>query len=234
MANKLPALQFYPGDWLKDPSVSMCSPSTRGIWVDFLCAMHNLDRCGQLTGNYAQLSRIARCSPAEAEVAVKELHNTKTADVIFCNNDVTITNRRMMREHNERLDIKKRVSGYRERMKQDCNENVTSYTSCSSSSSSSITYSFTDRKFLNITTGDIEIWKKTYPAVDIEGNILRAGEWLFNNPSKAKKNYGRFLTNWFSRTQERGGDNGRPKQTQRTPISQNDYSSGGSIPVCET
>ena len=30
-------------------------------------------------------------------------------------------------------------------------------------------------------------------------------EWLLANPSKKKKNYRRFITNWLTRTQDKGG-----------------------------
>lgn len=34
---KFPWLKFYPGDWLKEPSLTVCSPATRGIWIDLIC-----------------------------------------------------------------------------------------------------------------------------------------------------------------------------------------------------
>lgn len=68
-----------------------------------------------------------------------------------------------------------------------------------------ISFSFQDRCFLGIEQKDIEEWKKAYPAVDIDIEINRAKEWLLANPKKRKKNYRRFLVNWFNYTQERGG-----------------------------
>lgn len=66
--------------------------------------------------------------------------------------------------------------------------------------------SFSENQFQNITPKDKSDWSKAYPAVDIDGDILRAAEWLKSNPTKTKSNYRRFLTNWFARMQERGGD----------------------------
>ena len=37
--NKAPAFQFYAMDWLTDPSLRLCSPETRGVWIDLLCWM---------------------------------------------------------------------------------------------------------------------------------------------------------------------------------------------------
>jgi len=261
--SKQPTMEFDIGDWRKDPNVSMCSSATRGIWFDMLCAMHELEKCGQLTGNYVQLGRIARCSADEARLAILELLNTKTADVLLCNGNVTeakncisdaytvlcnadcnavvtVINRRMKRAFDERISGNIRVSAHRGgKLKQESNASSNGDVTSTSPHSAycintGINFNIQEQLFNNISTAQKEIWKKAYPAVDIEGNILRAAQWLANNPTKLKKNYGRFLTMWFSRTQERGGDNGRPKQTQRTPISQNDYSSGGSIPVYET
>jgi len=35
--DKLPAFQFYPGDWMKDPLLRSCSIFARGLLVDILC-----------------------------------------------------------------------------------------------------------------------------------------------------------------------------------------------------
>lgn len=68
-----------------------------------------------------------------------------------------------------------------------------------------IEFSFEERKFLGIVEKDIEGWKEAFPRVNISGEISRAREWLLSNPGKRKKNYRRFLTNWFGRSQEKGG-----------------------------
>ena len=58
---------------------------------------------------------------------------------------------------------------------------------------------------MNIQSDDIARWKKAYPAVDVLQDLRIAEQWLDVNRSKRKKNVRRFLTNWLSRTQERGG-----------------------------
>jgi len=37
---KRPAFQFYPADWRKDLELGACSFTTRGIWFEMLCVMH--------------------------------------------------------------------------------------------------------------------------------------------------------------------------------------------------
>lgn len=51
--------------------------------------------------------------------------------------------------------------------------------------------------------GFLAVWKTAYPAINIEIELEKAKAWLIANPANKKKNYARFLTNWFSRTQDR-------------------------------
>jgi hypothetical protein len=52
---------------------------------------------------------------------------------------------------------------------------------------------------------DKAAWIKAYPACDIEIELAKMAEWLKANPTKKKSNYRRFITNWLSRSQDRGG-----------------------------
>jgi hypothetical protein len=56
----------------------------------------------------------------------------------------------------------------------------------------------------NIPDELVEKWQEAYPALNVERELLKAGEWLIANPTKRKKNYRRFLVNWLARGQERG------------------------------
>ncbi|MHB9054230.1 MAG: hypothetical protein ACYC5F_09655 [Thermoleophilia bacterium] len=48
MSDKLPAFQFYPGDWRKDPGVQSLDYEARGIWHELLCIMHESCERGRL------------------------------------------------------------------------------------------------------------------------------------------------------------------------------------------
>src|SRR5688572_2013184 len=48
---KLPALQFYPGDWRKDPGVQSLNYFDRGVWFEILCLMHESSDRGKLLLN---------------------------------------------------------------------------------------------------------------------------------------------------------------------------------------
>jgi len=49
--SKLPSFQFYPGDWLKDPALRLCSPQARALWIDMLCLMWETENRGILRTN---------------------------------------------------------------------------------------------------------------------------------------------------------------------------------------
>lgn len=68
-----------------------------------------------------------------------------------------------------------------------------------------IYFSFEERKFFNILIEDKSGWKDAYPAVDIESELRKMREWLLANPSKRKSNYRKFINNWLSREQDKGG-----------------------------
>ncbi|GAB3589568.1 hypothetical protein [Hymenobacter daeguensis] len=48
---KLPAIQFYPGDWHKDQGVQALDLSQRGAWFELLLMMHDSDERGVLLVN---------------------------------------------------------------------------------------------------------------------------------------------------------------------------------------
>jgi len=95
---KMPYLPLYTGDWLKDPRLTMCQPASRGVWIDLLCAMHELDRCGELCGTAEELAALARCSTVQLLQALTDLQNKRAAEVIQRNGSWVIANRRMLRE----------------------------------------------------------------------------------------------------------------------------------------
>lgn len=48
---KLPSIQFYPGDWWKDPGVKMLTLEERGFWLQCLMLMHESEQRGKLAVN---------------------------------------------------------------------------------------------------------------------------------------------------------------------------------------
>ena len=61
--------------------------------------------------------------------------------------------------------------------------------------------------FVGITDDDRSRWSAAYPACDIDRQLASMDVWLRENPAKAHKSrWGRFIANWLSKSQDRGGD----------------------------
>lgn len=71
-----------------------------------------------------------------------------------------------------------------------------------SASSKKITFDFGTGK-LSGYEEFLDKWKESYPAADVEHEILRMEQWQVANPDKIKKNYYKFIVNWLSRVQDK-------------------------------
>lgn len=112
---KQPAFQFYPADWLKDPSLQMCSYEVKGIWIDLLCCLWESDTRGRLQGTKADFIRLLGCKPKIFDNFLKENRAKKFANVIQNGDGITIENRRMIRD--EQIREAWRIRKQRERDK---------------------------------------------------------------------------------------------------------------------
>ncbi|RLC34414.1 hypothetical protein DRH14_03075 [Candidatus Shapirobacteria bacterium] len=134
---KLPAFQFYPGDWRKDTQVQMASMQTRGVWFEMLCCMWDAPERGVLEGKKEDLCRLLGCERAVFDEAILDISRLKIADVQNGQDFVKIVNRRMYKE--EKLREYNRLAKRRQRMKEvsqgKSQKNVNLYSSSSSSSS---------------------------------------------------------------------------------------------------
>lgn len=102
---KLPAIQFYPADWRKDPGVQSLDYFDRGVWFEILCLMHESPDRGKLTLNGEPM-------PDEALARILGLDNqtlTKTLTTLLkygvaSRDDETgaLMNRRMVKDENIR------------------------------------------------------------------------------------------------------------------------------------
>jgi len=66
-----------------------------------------------------------------------------------------------------------------------------------------ISFDFKLGQWDGIEVEDAAAWESAYPAIHVETELFRAAEWVKANPANRKSNWRRFLTNWFSRAQER-------------------------------
>ena len=77
------------------------------------------------------------------------------------------------------------------------------------SKSSSLSFNKNLKVWEGITEKDRTGWGEAYPACDIDIELAKMREWILANGAKGKKsNYRRFITNWLSRSQDRGGSGG--------------------------
>jgi len=68
-----------------------------------------------------------------------------------------------------------------------------------------ISFNWETSKIENVKKTQVKIWSEAYPACDVSAEIRKAAAWQAANPKKRKKDYKRFLNNWLSRCQEKGG-----------------------------
>lgn len=59
--------------------------------------------------------------------------------------------------------------------------------------------------FTGISVGIRLAWERAFPACDIDAELAKAHAWMLANPKKIKRNWQRFLHEWLTRTQDRGG-----------------------------
>lgn len=108
---KKPWLKFFPNDWLSDPTLRICTPAARGLWIDCVALMHQADPYGYLLINGTppserQLAVLTAMTIDEVQTLLAEL---ETAGVYSRTEDGIIYSRRMVRDH--RISEKNRTNG---------------------------------------------------------------------------------------------------------------------------
>jgi len=98
---KMPALLFFPGDWLKDPAVRCVSLAARGLWMDMLALMYESPKRGYLSlksgkaVHHQQLARMVGGSVKEVKDLLAELED---CGVFSIDGDGVIFSRRMVND----------------------------------------------------------------------------------------------------------------------------------------
>lgn len=117
---RLPAFQFYPGDWLRD-NVAGCSLAAQGLWLRMMIVAHDSEPYGHLPYSDAMIARRCGCSLEEYETLTAELF---AAGVPSRTTDGVIYSRRMVRDDEERRKTKKRVEKFRKNKAKSDSETV--------------------------------------------------------------------------------------------------------------
>ncbi len=97
---KRPSFQFYPGDWLNDAALRMCSVGARGLWIDMICIMHQGSDYGYLkvNGKVILPSNLARMTGATFDDVEGWLCELEGAGVFSKDDTGCIFSRRMIRD----------------------------------------------------------------------------------------------------------------------------------------
>lgn len=108
---KLPAFQFYPGDWRRDPAVQSLSYFDRGVWLEILCLMHESEQRGKLLLNGKKMPNeaLARLLGLDKQILTKTLDTLLEYGVASIDEETeALMSRRMVRDEKIR-QIRKEV-----------------------------------------------------------------------------------------------------------------------------
>lgn len=103
---KLPALQFYPGDWRKDPGVQSLNYFDRGVWFEILCLMHESSERGKLLLNGQPMpdDALATILGLDKQILTTTLNTLLTYGVASRDEETgAIINRRMVKDEHLRF-----------------------------------------------------------------------------------------------------------------------------------
>jgi hypothetical protein len=106
MPTHLPAFQFYPGDWRKDPAIQMLDYFDRGVWFELLCFMHEAEERGKLkvNGRWLDDEKIARMLGIGSREWKQTRSNLEAAGVPGVDGKTKgIFSKRMVRDEAKRL-----------------------------------------------------------------------------------------------------------------------------------
>lgn len=97
---KLPAFQFYPGDWKRDIGVQSLSFNDRHVWIEILMLMHDSEERGVLLLNgkpmpQESIARNIGITVLELETSIK---NISDSGVCSYNKNGAMFSRRMVRD----------------------------------------------------------------------------------------------------------------------------------------
>jgi uncharacterized protein YdaU (DUF1376 family) len=75
---KMPAFQFYPGDWIQDTRI--LTLAAKGAWIDILCALWRSQTRGSLTLPLMGWARLLGCTADQAAAVITELVDMRICD----------------------------------------------------------------------------------------------------------------------------------------------------------
>lgn len=99
--NKLPAIQFYPGDWRKDPGVQSLGYHDRGVWFEILLLMHESSERGVLLLGSKPMpeSALSQLLGLDKQILTTTLTTLLSYEVASRREDGALFCRRMVRDN---------------------------------------------------------------------------------------------------------------------------------------
>ena len=98
---KLPFMQFFPADWLRD--TRCLTPEARGVWIDLLCFLHDTEPRGSATLTIRQWASKLVVNQDTFTACLSELVEMGVCNsVTLGNGHVTVESRRITREQKRR------------------------------------------------------------------------------------------------------------------------------------
>lgn len=114
---KIPAFQFYPADWRKDPGVQALSFFDRGVWFEILCLMHESEQRGKLLLNGKPMPEeaLARLLGLDKQALLKTLATLLDYGVARRDDNGILFSKRMVEDEQERLQNNERQRRFYEK-----------------------------------------------------------------------------------------------------------------------
>lgn len=102
---KLPAFQFYPADWMKDPNLRRCTHAAKGVWIDILCLMSECEERGVLmtNGHVWDDEEIALAVGGDKQLVLSCIFELTLKGVSNRRPDGALICRRMVRDERKRI-----------------------------------------------------------------------------------------------------------------------------------
>jgi hypothetical protein len=207
---KLPAFQFYPADWRKDPGVQSLPYFERGIWFEILCLMHESEQRGKLILNGRPMpdEALSRLLGLDKQILTKTLTTLLEYGVASRDGQGVLMNRRMVNDENLRkirqesgkkggnpVLVKQKPTKTKKRVKQKS-------TPSSSSSSSSSTSVEKDKKIATTAQPADAQWLDSlteipaYKQLNVPSEIEKAKIWADANERELTR---KFVVDWLNR-----------------------------------
>jgi hypothetical protein len=114
-------MQFYPGDWLKDPDLRRCSHNAKGVWIDALCLAFE----GSQRGVFAtadvpwSLDEIGCAIGGNSDLTMQGLRELVTKGVMKQREDKTYYCKRMVEDEDRRQYERNKKANQRRRSDED-------------------------------------------------------------------------------------------------------------------